>query len=122
MSAVLVVLGLPLIAAWVGTSVQPSFGLVLAIGIWTILSAVGTAVAMLLNGAQVMRFQVVTAVLMATANILLSIALTSRIGVVGVVWGSIIAYSVFALIPVVFYLPRLFARIDRASGPIGASQ
>ena len=46
-----------------------------------------------------MRFQVVTAVLMATANILLSIALTSRIGVAGVVWGSIIAYSVFALDP-----------------------
>ena len=35
-SAALVVLGLPVIAVWVGTSsVQPSFGLVLAIGIWT---------------------------------------------------------------------------------------
>lgn len=114
MSAVLVVLGLPLIAAWVGTSVQPSFGLILAIGIWTMLSAVGTAVAMLLNGAQVMRFQVVTAVLMATANILLSIALTSRIGVAGVVWGSVIAFTVFSLIPVALYLPRLFARLERS--------
>ena len=122
-SAALVVLGLPVIAVWVGTSsVQPSFGLVLAIGIWTTLSAVGTAVAMLLNGAQVMRFQVVTAVLMATANILLSIALTSRIGVAGVVWGSVIAYSVFALVPVAFYLPRLFARIDRAPTLVSAAQ
>ena len=69
-----------------------------------------------------MRFQVATAVLMATASILLSIALTSRIGVPGVVWGSVIAYSVFFLIPVFFYLPRLFARIDRAAGPVGASQ
>ena len=35
-SAALVVLGLPIIAAWVGTtSVQPSFGLVLAVGVWT---------------------------------------------------------------------------------------
>jgi O-antigen/teichoic acid export membrane protein len=115
-SAALVAIGLPLIAVWVGTtSVQPSFGLVLAIGIWTILSAVGNAVAMLLNGAQVMRFQVVIAVLMATANILLSVVLTSRIGIAGVVWGSIIAYSVFVLVPVVFYLPRFFARLDRVS-------
>jgi O-antigen/teichoic acid export membrane protein len=115
-SAALVLLGLPVIAVWVGTSsVQPTFGLVLAIGIWTPLVAVGTAVAMLLNGAQVMRFQVVTAVLMATANILLSIALTSWIGVPGVVWGSIIAYSAFTLIPVALYLPRLFARLE--SGP-----
>ncbi|MHB8458930.1 MAG: oligosaccharide flippase family protein [Candidatus Limnocylindrales bacterium] len=112
-SATLVVIGLPVIALWVGTSsVRPSFGLVLAIGIWTTLGAVGNAVAMLLNGAQVVRFQVVTAVLMATANILLSVALTSRIGVAGVVWGSIIAYSTFTLVPVVFYLPRFFARLD----------
>ena len=40
-----------------------------------------------------MRFQVITAVVMATANILLSIALTARIGISGVVWGSVIAYS-----------------------------
>lgn len=118
-SAALVVLGLPVIAVWVGTSsVQPSFGLVVAIGIWTPLSAVGTAVAMLLNGAQVMRFQVVVALLMATANILLSIVLTSRIGVAGVVWGSIIAYSAFELIPVAVFLPRLFARLE--SGPAQA--
>jgi O-antigen/teichoic acid export membrane protein len=118
-SAALVVLGLPLIAVWVGTSsVQPSFGLVLAIGIWTTLSAVGAAVAMLLNGAQVMRFQVVTAVLMATANILLSVALTARIGVAGVVWGSVIAFTVFSLIPVALYLPRLFTRLE--SRPVQA--
>ena len=121
-SAFLVVVGLPVIGFWVGaSSVQPPFGLVLAIGIWTTLSAVGNALAMLLNGAQVMRFQAVTAILMATANVLLSIALTSRIGVAGVVWGSVIAYSLFALIPTAIYVPRLFARIDRATLKVGAS-
>ena len=119
-SAALVVLGLPVIAVWVGTSsLQPTFGLILAIGIWTPLVAVGTAIAMLFNGAQVMKFQVVTAALMATANILLSIALTSRIGLAGVVWGSIIAYSVFALIPVAFYLPQLFARFESGAARTG---
>jgi O-antigen/teichoic acid export membrane protein len=120
-SAVLVVLGIPLITLWVGTSVQPSFGLILAVGIWTTLNAVGTAVAMFLNGAQVMRFQVVTAVLMATANILLSIALTSRIGVAGVVWGSVVAYSLFTLIPVAIYMPRLLDRLKGGAVPLTGS-
>ncbi|MBI3745848.1 MAG: oligosaccharide flippase family protein [Chloroflexi bacterium] len=116
-SAALIVLGLPLITIWVGSSVTPSFGLVLAVGIWTTLSAVGTAVAMLLNGAQIMRFQVVAAIVMAMANVLLSIALTSRLGVAGPVWGSIVAYSLFSLIPVALYLPRVLARIDRTHAP-----
>jgi O-antigen/teichoic acid export membrane protein len=111
-SAVLVVFGIPIISFWVGTSaIQPSFGLILAIGVWTTVSAAGNAVAVLLNGAQVMRFQVITATVMATMNILLSIALTARIGISGVVWGSVIAYSAFSLLPVAFYLPRLFTRI-----------
>ncbi len=111
-SGILVAVGLPLIAAWVGVSVQPSFGLILAIGVWTPLSAVGTAVAMLLNGAQAMRFQVVTAVVMAAANILLSVALTARIGVAGVVWGSVIAFTLFSLAPLALYVPRLLSRLE----------
>lgn len=110
-SAGLVAIGLPVIRVWAGSSVQPSFVLVLAVGIWTTLNAVGSAVAMFLNGAQALRFQVVTAVVMATVNIFLSIALTARIGISGVVWGSVVAYTAFSLIPVAFYLPRLFARI-----------
>jgi O-antigen/teichoic acid export membrane protein len=112
-SAVLVVIGVPLIAVWVDGTITPSFGLILAVGVWTTLAAVGTALAMLLNGAQVMRFLVVTAVVMATANILLSIALTARIGISGVVWGSVIAYTLFTLIPSWVYLPRIFARLER---------
>lgn len=113
-SAVLVAFGIPIISFWVGTSaVQPSFGLILAVGVWTTISAVGTAVAMLLNGAQVMKFQVITATVMATMSVLLSIALTASIGISGVVWGSVIAYAAFSLLPVAFYLPRLFARIAR---------
>jgi predicted RNA-binding Zn-ribbon protein involved in translation (DUF1610 family) len=111
--AVLVVIGVPLIAIWVDGTITPSFGLILGVGVWTTLAAVGTALAMLLNGAQVMRFLVITAVVMATANILLSVALTARIGISGVVWGSVIAYTLFVLIPSWAYLPRIFARLER---------
>ena len=60
----------------------------------------------LLGGAQA-----VAALAMAATNIVLSVILASRIGVAGVVWGSVIAYSACTLIPVALYLPRLFARL-----------
>jgi Na+-driven multidrug efflux pump len=77
-----------------------------------VLGGIGNAFAMLLNGAQVMRFQVIVASTMAIANVVLSILLTQRIGVAGVVWGSVIAFSIFDFVPVVLYLPRLFARLE----------
>ena len=115
-SATLMVIGLPVITVWVGTSsVHPSLGLVTAMGIWTILNTLGYAVSVLLNGVQAMRFQVVTASLMATASVLLSIALTSRIGIAGVVWGGAIAIVVFELFPMAVYVPRLLARLESDS-------
>jgi len=119
-SAALVVIGLPLIAVWVGTSsIQPPFGLVVAIGLWTTVGAVDNAMAMLLNAAQVMRFLVVTAVVMATTTLLLSIALTSWIGVAGVVWGSVIGSTLSSLIPAAVYIPRLLARLERTTMDAG---
>jgi O-antigen/teichoic acid export membrane protein len=111
-SVVLVVLSDPLIRLWVGNAVQPSFLLIAGVGVWTVISGVGNAFAMLLNGAQVIRFQVIVASIMAVSNIVLSILLTQRIGVAGVVWGSVIAYSALELIPLALYLPRLFARVE----------
>jgi O-antigen/teichoic acid export membrane protein len=108
----LVVVGIPLIRLWVGTAVQPSFALILGIGIWTVMGGVGNAYAMLLNGAQVIRFQVATASIMATTNIALSVLLTQRIGVAGVVWGTIIAFSICSLVPTSVYVPRLIRRIQ----------
>lgn len=111
-SIVLVAFGIPLTRYWVGTTVRPSFILILGVGIWTVMGGVGNALAMILNGAQVIRFQVITASMMASTNIALSILLTQRIGVAGVVWGTIIAYAVCTLLPLSLYMPRLLRRIQ----------
>jgi len=110
-SVVLVVFGIPLIRLWVGTTIQPSFALILGLGIWTVMAGVGNAFAMLLNGAQAMRPQVIMATLMAVSNIALSVWLAQRIGVAGVVWGSIVAFGVCTLAPVSVYMPRLLRRV-----------
>lgn len=111
-AAALVAFGQPIIELWVGTSVSPPFLLMLGFGIWVVLSTVGNAIAMLLNGAHEIRLQAAAAVVMAVVNLALSIWLTSRIGVAGVMWGTVIAYSLFVLLPMALYVPGVFRRIQ----------
>jgi hypothetical protein len=65
----------------------------------------------LLNGVGAMRFQATCAAVMMIANILLSIAFTRAVGISGVVLGSIVAQTVFVLVPGAIYARRLLERI-----------
>ena len=62
--------------------------------------------------------KLIAATVMAIANIGLSIWLTARIGVAGVVWGTAISYGFLVLVPMAAYVPRVLQRIGaRASVP-----
>ena len=108
-SLVLVAFGMPLVRLWVGTAVEPSFLLILGVGVWTVMGAVGNALGVLFNGAQIVRFQVLAASTMATVNIVISVLLAQRIGVAGVVWGTILAYGFCTLLPLTLRLPSVLA-------------
>jgi O-antigen/teichoic acid export membrane protein len=66
---------------------------------------------MLLNGANIIGFQATCAILMATANVIISIVLVQRIGVSGAVYGSVISQFFLVLIPQLWYVPRLLRRL-----------
>ena len=61
---------------------------------------------MFLNGLSVVRFQVILCLLGASTNIVLSIFLTRRIGIPGVVYGSILSQFFVGFIPYYWYLRR----------------
>jgi O-antigen/teichoic acid export membrane protein len=116
-AALLVVFGRPIIHAWVGDSITPSYSLLIGLGVWSILSVGGTAVAMFLNGASIIRFQVIIASCMAVAALVLKIVLATTIGLPGVIWGTVIAYTVLSVIPVAIYVPRLVRSIGAKRAP-----
>jgi O-antigen/teichoic acid export membrane protein len=89
----LVALGSRIIELWAGSEIVPSFGLLLGFGVWMVMGTAGNAVAMFLNGANIVRFQVLTAISMAVTNLALSIVLARSIGVAGVIWGTVLAYG-----------------------------
>lgn len=113
---VLIAAGPFLLHLWVGDAVSPSLLLLIGLGVWNILNSLTGPFAMLLNGANVIGFQAVSAVLMAACNVAVSVFLVGRIGVSGAIYGSIVAQILFILLPSAWYVPRLLARIRLSAG------
>ncbi len=118
LSIVLLLAGRPIIHAWVGGGVTPSFALLAGLALWLILNSISGPLAMFLNGANVIRFQVVCALLMATANLGLSVGLAYAVGLPGPIFGTVIAQVLFILIPSLVYVPRKLAQMS-AVAPAG---
>jgi O-antigen/teichoic acid export membrane protein len=111
-SVVLVIAGPSIIQIWAPQlHLQPTMLLMLGLGTWTIMNTLNGPFAMLLNGANVVGFQAGCAILMAIANVTISIYLVQRIGVSGAVYGSVISQLVFILIPEIWYVRRFLGRL-----------
>lgn len=107
-SGFLVAFGNMIIHIWAGNGIHASPLLLVGLGIWGVMMPVSSTVGMFLNGLSVVRFQLVIALLMAPANLALSVYLTRRIGIPGVVYGSILSQIAFILVPCCWYLLRYF--------------
>jgi O-antigen/teichoic acid export membrane protein len=107
LNIVLVVFAKPIIRLWVGGTVDPSYFLLIGLGLLSTLLTVSGVPAMFLNGMGVVRFQIIMQSVMAIVNVCLSIVLTRLMGTPGVVYGSIVAWTVCVLIPTWIYIPRL---------------
>jgi O-antigen/teichoic acid export membrane protein len=117
-SLVLVVGGSWFIRTWTRNAVDPPFELLVGAALWAIVSTGFNAVAMLLNAASVMAFQVVVALSMAALSITLSIVLANTIGLAGIIWGTLLAYLLVSALPVCIYLPRVLRQLGIAeTGP-----
>jgi O-antigen/teichoic acid export membrane protein len=117
-SVALLIFGREVLRLWVGSQVDPSFWLLAGFAAWAVLSNAFATVGTLLNGATLMRFQVLTALVMAPVSVVLSVVMANWIGVTGVIWGTVIAYAFCSAIPTIWYLPRAFRELERrtASG------
>lgn len=118
-SLILMAFGAPIVRMWVGEQahITPSLVLLLGLGCWSMLNSLAGPFAVLLNGANVVRFQVVCSVLMAATNLPISIYLAHKIGVSGVVWGTVLAQAAFVFLPISLYVPRLLRRMQEQSQP-----
>lgn len=109
--ALFIGLGPRILRLWVGPQVQPSLLLMSGLGVWSVLAAISLPFAILLNAATVIRFQVITASLAALGNIACSIYLTKRMGIPGVVFGSVLSQALLVLIPYLLFTRRFLRQL-----------
>ena len=99
-SLVMLVGARPVLRVWSPHTATPSTGLLVALTLWAIVSSFSTALGVFLNGVNVIRFQVVVAVMMATTNLVLSIALVGPLGSAGPIWASVVTQSMIVVLPI----------------------
>jgi len=107
LSFTLVFIGSWLMELWVGNAVLSSLILLFGLAVWKTIEAGGNALAVFLNGARVVRVQVIMAILTAISALVLKFVFVRSIGISGVVWATILSYSLFTAIPTMFLLPRI---------------
>jgi O-antigen/teichoic acid export membrane protein len=110
LSLVLVIFGPTIVQFWVGHVITVSPLLLIAFGLWKVVEAGGNSLAVFLNGANVVKMQVTLAILTAVTSLGLKIALVYYIGVSGVVWASLIAFTTFTAVPMAVMVPKLLDR------------
>jgi O-antigen/teichoic acid export membrane protein len=107
--ALLVVAGGPLVRWWVGEAMVPPPLLLWAMAARVVTLSLLQAIAVFLNGARLIRLQLVCGSVMAAAAIALKVALATRAGLPGVVAGGVIAHVAFGLVPYAVALRRWHA-------------
>lgn len=104
LGTLLFIFGDRIIYLWVGSAVHATRLLLAGLAIWSVTMAVSIVLAAFCNGLSIVRFQMLVAVLGSLSNIALSVYLTHRIGIPGVVYGSILSQIFVILIPSAFYI------------------
>ncbi len=110
LSLFLIIFGNRLLNFWVGPAISPSLPLILGLGVWMIVLSVGTAMSQLLNATNIFRFQILYVYLTLVFSLLFKCVLVSLYKLPGIVWGSILAYVIFFILPYSLYIKKYFLR------------
>lgn len=102
----LLLLAPKIIRLWVGATIHPPFILLLGLAVWTVMDCCGNTLAMFLNGASIMRFQIILATLFSIVCIVTKVFFTHSYGIIGVPWATIVAYGSVVVVSYAVYVPR----------------
>jgi len=103
------------IGLWLGHDTTLPLDLLVANAAWLVLQSTGNVFGMLLNGAGVIRFQIMTSVSYAVIAVVLKFLLADRLGMAGIVWGTVASYGLVALPLYVRYARRHLDRVAATS-------
>jgi O-antigen/teichoic acid export membrane protein len=104
----------PLASMWLQSSVALPTALLAAFAVWMVLQATGTSLGIFFNGAGLVRFETAIAVICAAVAFPTKILLSHAIGYSGIIWATVLCYTVFVLVPSVTVIPKFLRRANAA--------
>lgn len=105
-----------LLETWTGVAMTPPLLLIGGFAAFKVIEAAGTAGAMLLNAAGVVRTQVVLALFMGISATALKILFAPGLGLESIIWITFASYLLFGLLPQLVLVPRVVHRLRASSG------
>jgi O-antigen/teichoic acid export membrane protein len=112
----LVLFGRWLIDKWAGKAAVPSQALLLWMGIWSVIYVAMSTQSCLLASTGRLKAQMVYSMLAAIVNLLLSITLVQRIGLTGVIMGTVGAFLICVVLPQTLQVKSILYGSDIESG------
>ena len=108
----LLLLSPKLIFWWVGARIHPPFVLLAGLALLCVIECSANAISVFLNGAGLMRLQVIVATVFGVTCLAAKVYFIRRFGITAVPWSTIGAWWLVALVPFLVYIPRSLARIE----------
>ena len=115
-SAAVVLFGNAILRVWTRQDIHAPLLLMLGLAAWTTMNAAATAVSIFMNGAHIVRFQIIIALVTGSIAFPLKFWMTRRIGMAGPVWTTVICYAIFAAIPMAWMVPKMVNAPPRSPG------
>jgi O-antigen/teichoic acid export membrane protein len=109
-----------LIRLWFQRPISLGFGLLAGGALWVVLEAVGSGMAVFLNGASVLRAQVPLGITFAVTAIAAKVTFANQFGIAGIIWGTVLAYSITQLVPYLHIVRRHIRQLARQSAVAAA--
>jgi O-antigen/teichoic acid export membrane protein len=96
-----------ILTVWVHGRVHPTAALLAGFAVWVIFEAGGSALAMFLNGAAIIKFQVIVASAFGVACVLAKLYGAQSYGVAAIPWATLATYFLCHVIPCILFVPGI---------------
>ena len=95
----LLLFGKQIITVWVGPEFAPSWSLLIGFYVFVLFANYGGVMSTFLNSGALIKKQLLIIILASVSSVFLKIVLSINFGVSGVIWATLIGYSIFYIVP-----------------------
>jgi O-antigen/teichoic acid export membrane protein len=114
-SSTLLLLAPWLLHRWIGSQIHPPFFLLLGLAVWSVLDCCRTCLGTFMNGAAVVRFQIILWLIFGTVCVTMKVLFVRNFGVVGIPWSTILSCLLIEVVPWIIFVPRFLHTLESKS-------